>query len=716
MAPLVRSRFVRIVVSWLGATAAGTAAIVAVMVLLANTLSDVPKAWSAHTEKPILLSKVATRSVVYNVNGEEMALLFAAEDREEVSLDRVPQLLRDAVLTIEDRDFYQHKGVNLRSGARALFTDLGAGGSAQGGSTITQQLIKNLVTGSQQTLDRKVREAILAVRLEKQMSKDEILERYLNVVYLGHGSYGVQAASETYFNKNVSDIGWPEAALLASLIRNPVGYSPISSPELSRERRALVARLLFENHKIDAAQRQAILDAPLPERLFKRGSTTADAQLVGGNYFSERVKQDLLALPALGSSPEARYDTVFNGGLRVYTTYDPAAQAAAETAVRSVPDTKGKFFTGLAAVDPATGAVRAMVGGPDFATSKYNYVTQGWRQPGSSFKTLVLLAALEAGYVPSDTIAGTSPCRFPNASEKLGYSQIENSGGSGGKVGDLVSQTQSSSNCAYMRLGQTVGLEQAAAMAAKLGITTISDTDGREIPMTEEIPLTLPIGSQEVHPVAMAAAYAAIANGGIYHAPYYIEKVETADGRLLYQHTDPGVYAFSPQTARLATQVLAKNVTGGTGRNAALKKQPAAGKTGTTSKNVDAWFVGFTPYLATAVWIGSPDDQETVKIRGVDMMGGNYPAKVWGAFNEAFHQGREVLQFEKPEPTRKGKFIRYTNKYDRGAPATTVPKKPTTPSRTTGPSGPSGKTTTTVKGSTKTTTKSPATTTKRSGG
>jgi penicillin-binding protein 1A len=661
---------------------AGGLAIAVLLVCTGLVLRELPKVASMDPNAKIYLPPPATRSVIYGSTGQEMAVLAAEQDREEVPLDKVPKEVVTSVLGIEDANFYSHHGINLKSGFRALFADVSEGAAQQGGSTITQQLIKNTITGNDKTLDRKLREAVLAYRLEDQMSKNEILERYLNIVYLGHGAYGVQAAAETYFNKNVEDLGWPEAALLTALIRNPVGYDPIRNPKLAAQRRTVVVNRLVRIGKLTDAQAKEILATPLPTKVFKRAERTASAQLVGGSYFTEEVKQILLDMPELGPNAQERYDAVFGGGLKVYTTYDPAAQAAAEDAVKVVPDSGGDFFAGLAALDPTSSAVRAMVGGPDFTTSKVNYVTQGWRQPGSSFKTLVLLAALEAGYVPSDTISGSTPCRFPNESDEKGYSEVKG----GGRTADLTSQTASSSNCAYMRLGQTVGLDKVAALAEKLGVNTVSDKRGPsgelvEIPMTEEIPLTLPIGSQEVHPMAMAGAYAAIANDGVYRAPYYIDKITNSAGKVLYEHVDPGVRVFSTQTARLATQVLAKNVTSGTGKNARLSEQVAAGKTGTTQQNADAWFVGYTPRLVTAVWLGSPDDREAVRIKGASIMGGNYPAKVWKAFNEVYHQDLEPVEFLKAETTRKGKAIRYTNKYDKGSTTkkkTTAPKAATT--------------------------------------
>lgn len=645
---------------------------------LAGAIGGLAHTANSTKAAPIVLSPLAVRSVISDRNGKEIAVLFADEDRQEVSLDRVPEAVQTAVLTIEDRDFYIHKGVNPRSMFRALFSNVQAGGITQGGSTITQQLIKNSIVGSEQTIERKAREAILSVRLEQQMTKDEILERYLNTVYLGHGAYGMQAAAETYFNKTVDQLGWSEAALLSALIRNPVGYDPIRYPELAAKRRALVTRRLVAEHHITVAEAATITTAPLPAETFSVQEATAQGQLAGANYFSEEVKQQLLALPELGATPQARYDSVFKGGLRVETPYDPDAQALAEKAVATLPDSKGRFTAALASVDPHTGAVRAVVGGTDFETQKINFATQGWRQPGSSFKFFTLMAAFDTGGVPTDTISGASPCRFPDPSAPKGVYQAENSGRSG-KSGTILSQTLASSNCAFLRLGQSVGLDRVADMANRMGVRTLNPrvgADGRQAIAADGsyqvqegfVPsdiLSLPIGSKEVHPLAMAAAYATAANDGVYNPPYFISKVSDSRGKVLYEHRDAGVQVVSAQTARLVAQVLGQNVISGTGRNARLPKQPAAGKTGTTQDNADVWFVGFTPQLSTAVWIGSPKDRAKVTLAGKTQFGADFPSRIWKAFMGPYHDDLPVEEFPEPAPTRKGAAIKYSNKVDK---------------------------------------------------
>lgn len=660
-----------IVVRFLAVVLVGSVLTALLTSVLLVRVGGLTQAVSADAPPPIVLSPLATRSIIYDARGGEMAVLYAEEDREEVALSQVPERLQTAILAIEDRDFYQHQGVNVRSAFRALFRNFAAGDIEEGGSTITQQLIKNSLLGSEQTVSRKAREAVLALRLEEQMSKEQILERYLNTVYLGRGAYGVQAGAETYFGVGVEQVGWPEAALLTALIRNPVGYDPINYPDLARKRRALVARELRAQGKITPAVEAEINAAPLPTRTFRRAATTESAQLAGASYFSEAVKQQLLDNPALGATPQERYNAVFKGGLRVRTTFDPDAQELAEDAVATLPDTKGRFTAALAAVEPKTGAVRAMVGGTDFAKQKFNYATQGWRQPGSAFKFFVLMAAFEyAAAVPNDSISGTSPCRFPDPSAPGGVYEASNAGGSRGAFDTIRKHTLVSSNCGFLRLAQYAGLDKVAALANAMGITTLNEerVDGRRTIVEGPVPdnvLSMPIGSKEVHPLNMAAAYATAANDGVYHEPYLIESVTDAAGRVLYQHRSEGQRVVSIQTARLVTEVLAANVTSGTGRNAALRRQPAAGKTGTTQDNADVWFVGYTPQLATAVWIGSPEDRTRVVIRGVTQFGAKLPAQIWKEFMEPYHRDLPVIEFAEPEPTRRGRALRYTNTVDR---------------------------------------------------
>jgi penicillin-binding protein 1A len=300
-------------------------------------------------------------------------------------------------------------------------------------------------------------------------------------------------------------------------------------------------------------------------------------------------------------------------------------------------------------VEPATGAVRAMLGGPGFEHYQFNVATKvPGRSPGSSFKTFVLLALLEHGYVPDDSVSGSSPCRFPNPGGTPDPYEAENFEGSRGGTATIVQQTLRSSNCAYLRLGQIVGLQNVVEMTERLGVSS---------PI--EPVLSMPIGAEEVLPLDMAAAYAAIANDGIYNPPYMIERVEDRDGNVIFQHEPDGRRAMSVQTARLATRVLEQNVLSGTGTRARLPGRQAAGKTGTAQNSADAWFVGFTPQLATAVWMGQPDGQIPMRgVGGITVTGGSFPARIWGAYMTMAHEGLDVIEFHDAGSTRRGTYLR----------------------------------------------------------
>jgi penicillin-binding protein 1A len=589
------------------------------------------------------LRPLAERSVAYAHDGSVLATFHAAENRQEVRLRRIPRTVRRTILAVEDEDFFHHNGVNLRAMGRALFENVSAGGISQGGSTITQQLVKLSLLSPRQDLNRKAREMILAIELEKDMSKREIFERYLNQVYFGGGAYGVQAAAETYWGQNVEDLDWGQAALLASLIQNPVGYDPVLEPRAARERRDIALDRIVELGHITREEADYYSVAPLPQARIAVLPEPND-------YFVEEVKQQLLDMEELGATPTERYNAVFKGGLRIQTTFSPRAQFLALSARNNVlPDTGGQFTAAMVAVTPQTGAVRAMVGGPGFDQYRYNLATQGARQPGSSFKIFVLSAALEAGLVPGDVLDGTGPCSFPNPGGSPDPYVANNYADGGGSVGSIESNTTASSNCGFLRLGQFVGLDKVVEMARRMGVTT--DLDPRH--------LSLPIGSEEVHPIDMAGAAAVLANGGVRHRPYLIESVRDRNGNVLFQHESPGRQVMSTQTACLATQVLVANVQGGTGTAAQLSNMAAAGKTGTAQNFGDAWFVGYTPFLATAVWMGNPAARVPMtSVGGRSVTGGSYPAEMWYAFNEPAHEGYAYAGFPECERTRAPRNLR----------------------------------------------------------
>ena len=652
---------------------------------------------AAHGEaSEIELRGLSQRSYIYAADGTLIATLQEEENRAPITLDAVPDHVVGAVLAVEDAGFWKHKGVNVRATVRALLSNVEAGGTSQGGSTITQQLIKQSVLSSEQTFDRKTREVFLAVRLEEQMSKDEILERYLNTIYLGNHSYGIQTAAETYFGVSVGELDPGQAALLAGMIRDPIDYNPFVYPEVAVERRRIALSRMVAEGIIPPEAAELYGEVPLPTEPTQYTPPPDD-------YFVEEVKQALLADPRLGETATERFDAVFRGGLQVHTTLDPGVQAAAlaardETlapfAIEGQPalfvagrDMAGADAIGTVAaatVEPATGAVRALVGGPGFGDEyKFNLATQGYRQPGSSFKTFVLLELLEQGYSPQDTISGRAPCRFRIPSEPEPY-EVKNFGNSRGSVASIAALTIASSNCGYVRLGQIAGIDNVTELAGKLGVVTRNA--GNEIVPLDPSIFSTPLGTQEVTPLGMAGAYAAIANDGHYHRPYFVERVLDRDGDLLFQHSDPGERVMTVETAQIAADILKDNVTGGTGTAARVAGHDVGGKTGTAQDFSNAWFTGFSKQLSTAIWMGAMEGNVPMeRVGGRNVTGGSYPAQMFGRLYNAVLPGVEPVPFAEPPPRRGTGALRLDRNIDLDgysqAPERTR-RRSTTPSRT----------------------------------
>ena len=603
------------------------------------------------TVAEIRFDELALRSIVYDTNGDEFDVLYDVENRELATLEDVSDAMIATVIAVEDEGFYEHSGIDAKAIGRAFIRNVNAGGIEQGGSTITQQLIKNGVVGDEQIVDRKIAEAALARRLEQQLTKEEILEAYLNTVYFGGGAYGVRAAAEIYYGTTPDRLDYAQSAMLAGLIQNPSKFDPTLRPDLARDRRDFALGRLVAVGEITDEQADFYRAVPVPTTRVLPSEWQPD------NYFIEEVRRRLLDDPRLGATPQERAEALFGGGLRVYTTYDPAAQAAAEAAIaRFAPDDDRGFVGALASVEPGTGRVRAIVGGPGFDVpgfGEFNIATQGGRPTGSSFKVFVLAAAMEKGLVPSDQVSGLSPCEFDNPGGFPDPYQAKNFSG-GGSIKSIRSQTLSSSNCAFLRLGQIVGLSNVADTARALGIT--GDLSS--------LPISMPLGPLDITPLDMASAFATLANDGLQVDPIFIERVEDRAGNLIFANEPRPQRAVSVQSARLVTSVLEANVRGGTGTRAQLPDQVAAGKTGTGQSFKNAWFVGYTPYLATAVWLGNPLAE--VEMRGVNIpelgvrsvTGGSAPAAMWQAFNEAYHADLEPRTFAPPAPTRGGRIIR----------------------------------------------------------
>lgn len=597
----------------------------------------------------IALPELLEGSTVLDMNGDPIGKLVGAENRQVVPLEDMSDELIRTVLAVEDADFYEHDGVSARSVLRALQANSAAGSVAQGGSTITQQLVKLSLVGDDRTISRKLKEASLAIQLENQFCerttktacKDRILEQYLNVVYLGRGAYGVEAAAQAYYGMSASEVGYPEAAMLAALIRNPNGYDPIRNPERAEERRNVVLRRMIDEELISTDQAELIKLVPVPDEIRNAPSSATAEDL---SYFERKVRDELLAAEWLAPSAELRRHLVFNGGLRITSTMDPRAQMLAEaaSAANPVAQYNPESVAVVASVEPATGAVRAVVGETTIEGRGVVEVatpTVG-RSPGSSFKTFTLLAALEDGHTIRDSIsASPAPRSLYDDWDLPDRVTSWPSGCRGGSL-TLQSATASSNNCAFARLQAAVGGDKVVDVARRLGISTLSD-ESAGYP-------SLSLGGTSVRPLEMAAAYAAIANDGRYNPPHFVTKVEDREGNVLYEYTPTTEQAISVDVARQARVALESVVSGGTYRGGALpNRRSAAGKTGTNEaaggENTDVWFVGFTPEMSTAVWIGNPAG--ATELRGGRVQGGTTAARVWQSFMAPYLEPLPVREF-----------------------------------------------------------------------
>ena len=578
------------------------------------------------------LRPLAQRSEIVAADGSLLSALYE-EDRIPVPLSAVPKVLVDAVVAVEDSAFYEHEGVSVRGLVRAAKRNAMSGAVEEGGSTITQQVVKNSILNADRSYDRKVREAVLAFRMEHELTKDEILETYLNTVYFGQGAYGVRAATTRYFGKPLEQLTLPEAALLAGMISSPQRFDPFDHADAAVARRQHVLGRMVKAGRIDQAAADEAGKAPLPTTIVRDDPQPND-------HFTEEVRRQLLADPRLGATQEERSALVFRGGIRVETTLDPAVQAAAEQAVRDkLP--QSPFTAALVAIDPGTGDVRALVGGPNFAEAKYNLATQGARQAGSSFKTIALAAWLASGRSPEDLVDATAPCQFPTPGAPEPVWNVDNYDGGSGQVlvTTLREATVKSSNCAYARVALTLGPDKLVEMARKLGIA-------KDMPVVPSIVL----GSAEVSPLEMASVYATLAADGIRRPPVFIRRVLGPDGGVLFENAPAEERVLEPPVARSITDVLRNVVERGTGRRAAIGR-PVAGKTGTAQEWRDAWFAGYTPQLATAVWMGSPRGQESmVNVGGINVTGGSYPSQIWSQFMAAAMAPMPVRDFDPVDP------------------------------------------------------------------
>ena len=574
--------------------------------------------------KPV---KEGANSVVFAADGGRLGYIQSDTIRHPVSAKEIPQVLDHATVAIEDEHFYEHGGIDYGAILRAGWENLNAGAAVQGGSTITQQLVRNLyIADPEETIERKIREATWAEEYEREYSKRQILTKYLNTASYGttdgRTAVGVQAAAETYFSKSVSRLDLPEAALIAGLPQAPSEYNPFLNPKGAVARRNDVLKAMAKHGYITQGEYEQALQAPLE---LDRGHKY---ETIREPYFFDYVTQELI--------DKYGVNTVRNGGLRINTTIDPALQAAAHRAIQSHWNDPSGPASALVSIDPSNGHIVAMASSGSFETSQFNLAAQGHRQAGSSFKPFVLTAAVRQGMDPDSTYySGKAPVTL-TLDDGITTWTVNNAEGGGAGTMSVRDATVHSVNAIYAQLDLDVGPDEVRETAYDLGVTT--HLDG----FPAEGIGGLRIG---VTPLEMANAYATLASGGIRNTATAISKVEFPNGDTDVPSEEERTRAFSDGVAYEVTDVLKGVITSGTGTAASIGCAGQAGKTGTTDDYTDAWFVGYTPRFSTAVWVGHPNARTSM---GSGAFGGTYAAPVWHDYMLAA-QGTDCPDFPAPE-------------------------------------------------------------------
>jgi len=582
------------------------------------SLWDLPEINLLEQYKPSITSRV------YSDNNKLIAE-FYLENRTPVAFNDVPEMLIKALIATEDAKFYNHQGLDPRGIARAMYRNIRARKVLEGGSTLTQQLAKVLFLNPERSYSRKLKEMILALRIEQRYTKREILSLYLNQIYFGSGAYGVEAAARIYFGKNAKDLNIAECALLAGLPRTPKYYSPFKSPQSALGRRAYVLNRMAATGVISREQAEEAKKAPLPVQA---------AVNVGGSapYFVEYVRQKV----------EERFGSsiLYSGGLNIYTSINDDLQSYAEKAVaagilsietRHRQHGKSPLQAALLAIEPASGRIRAMVGGRDFSKSQYNRAWQALRQPGSAFKPVIYAAALDHGFSASDML-DDSPLMIKLDRNK-NWSPENFSRTYQGRV-TLRKALGQSLNIPTIRLLEKIGIDETIQYARKLGIKS-----------TLNPYLSLALGSSDMTLAELTSVYSVFANHGIRMGPISILTITDSTGRVLYSSDAIPAQAIKPETAYLTTDLLKGVIEDGTGWKARELGRPAAGKTGTTNDYRDAWFVGYTPSLVAGVWVGH-DDQTSI---GPKETGARAALPIWLEFMKKAHAERPPEDFIAPE-------------------------------------------------------------------
>jgi penicillin-binding protein 1A len=583
-----------------------------------------------------------TSSVVFAADGSRLGYIQSDEIRTPVPLSSIPDSMRAATIAIEDERFYHHSGVDYEGIIRAAIKNLEAGKAVEGGSTITQQLVRNLYVGRERTLARKIREAKLAEELENDHSKNWILRAYLNSVAYGtvdgQTAIGVQAAAQTFFSKNARDLTLTESALLAGLPQAPSELNPFQNPKGALERRNEVLRKLA---KLGYIGEQRALEASQEPLRVKHGTLYTR---IREPFFFDYVKQQLI--------DKFGVNTVRKGGLEVHTTIDPKLQAAGRKAIDSTLSYPSDPSSAVVAIDPHNGYIRAMASSASYKHKQFNLAAQGHRQPGSAFKTFVLVTAIKRGVNPNSTTYVSKPLDLKT--KDYGPWKVQTYDRTYGGTMTLVRATLRSDNTVYAQLDLDLGPKSVAETAKEMGITTKLDGYPAE---------GLGGLTRGVSPLEMANAYATLASGGIRNKPIAIKRVEFPGGDVEDLGQPKRERVLSSPVAYEVTKILRQNVLSGTGTRANIGC-PAAGKTGTTDNFNDAWFVGFTPDFAAATWVGYPNALlEMRSVHGISVAGGTFPAEIWNKFMQVAKDGR-CADF--PKPTTAIHWTPFFGKYSTG--------------------------------------------------
>lgn len=640
----------------------------------ADSFNDLPAA--------LVVPPLPERSVILDRTGRPIAELHGSEDRVDVPLSRIPVSMRQAIVAIEDRRFYEHHGIDFKGVLRAAVTNQESGAVTQGGSTLTQQYVKNALisladtpegrqAAQERSVKRKLREARYAVALEKTLTKDQILTNYLNIAYFGDGAYGVAAAAQHYFGKDISQINPVQSALLAGLVQNPNAYNPKLHPKAAFARRNLVLAAMRDAGYISPPAYAYASGTPIQVRTTAAASDGCEAA-GSAAFFCQYLRQTLLDDPQFGPTPEERQRRLFEGGLRIRTTLDPTVQAATQQAVDATVPAGNRVASAAVVLQPGTGDVMAMavnrVYGPttdkkpvqttaDRVHTKLNYAVLPF-QAGSTYKLFTLAAALDSG-IPLSTTFNSPNCYHSRVFQNPGGTCFHNAGDSEAGVFSMTQATADSVNTYFIQLEEKVGVLKARDMAKRLGVTT---------PLLDQVPAdqgSFTLGTTVTSPIQMATAYATIAAHGTRCMPKPVLDMTERNAKSPY--TGPGgqcQQVLDPRIADTISNVLETVITSGTAARNGPIGRPAAGKTGTTEDNQSAWFIGYVPQLAAAVWVGDSRNPQQYPLHysastpeGVDVpgwgggtvFGGDLPTLAWSRAMRAATANLPVEQFPPPD-------------------------------------------------------------------